>query len=392
MDAPTRVLTAIAHEEPDRVPGFESSFINDTIMREFGFPDASASPILRKMDLLRFLPFYQKIMRWGLSNRNLVARSYLPMAKFNRASMIDVFLALTGLFPRKIIKGGFIDENGRHMQRIQYDGDGTEITAYIDGMLKDFNDYLSWEQPRPDDPRRLTGFLAAYDVQKELNNEIFAVPASGALMECTWEVFGMRNFSRILRKESQIRRVFDDRGKFTLELVKIFADHGAKLVLLYDDYGFKNGTLMNPVNYRKYIFPWLKQICDAAHRSDCKILLHSDGDLTAILDDIVACGVDALNPIEPTTANPNYDIFKLAPQYKSKITLVGNISPQLMSTGTKEEVIAYAKRLLLELGPGGGYIFSSGHSVNPSIPVDIWKAVLDVRQKFGNYPIKNSIA
>ncbi|MFW9899084.1 MAG: uroporphyrinogen decarboxylase family protein, partial [Candidatus Thorarchaeota archaeon] len=207
------------------------------------------------------------------------------------------------------------------------------------------------------------------------------------LMECTWEGFGLENFSRLLTRPKQVKKVFDDRGKFTLEMVKILAENDAKMVLLWDDYGFKNGLFMAPRNYRKYIFPWIKRICDAAHKQDCKIMLHSDGDLLEIFEDIIKCGVDVLNPIEPTTANPEYDIFKLYQKYGNKLTFCGNLSPIMLALGEISEIKAYAKRLIRELAPGGGYIFSSGHSINPAVTVDRFEAMQSIRREYGTYPI-----
>ena len=46
------------------------------------------------------------------------------------------------------------------------------------------------------------------------------------------------------------------------------------------------------------------------------------------------------------------------------------------------------KKLIQELAPGGGYIFSSGHSINPAVTLDRYLAYINVREKYGNYPIK----
>jgi uroporphyrinogen decarboxylase len=159
------------------------------------------------------------------------------------------------------------------------------------------------------------------------------------------------------------------------------------MVLLWDDYGFKNGLFMRPELYRKYIFPWIKRICDAAHKRDCKIMLHSDGDLYEIFEDIINCGVDVINPVESTTANPNYDIFKLNEKYGDKITFSGNLSPTKLALAEISEIEGDAKRLIKELAPGGGYIFGSGHSINPSVTIDRFEAMYNIKRKYGNYPI-----
>ena len=84
---------------------------------------------------------------------------------------------------------------------------------------------------------------------------------------------------------------------------------------------------------------------------------------------------------------PEYDIFKLNEKYGDQITLVGNISPVMLAVGTTDEIKEYSKKLIRELAPGGGYIFSSGHSINPAITVDRWEAVMEIREKYGSYPI-----
>jgi uroporphyrinogen decarboxylase len=97
--------------------------------------------------------------------------------------------------------------------------------------------------------------------------------------------------------------------------------------------------------------------------------------------------VDAIHPIESTTANPEYDIFKLKEKFGECITLVGNLSPVMLALGEISEIEEYSKKLIRELAPGGGYIFSSGHSINPAVTLDRFEAMQNVKRKFGNYPI-----
>jgi len=355
MKAPERILKTIDHEEPDRVPAFESAFTNNTIIKSYGIDPRKAG-------------------------------GYKGSYKFFNKAGIDLVLSFVSLFPRKMFKGGFIDEYGRVM-KYEYAEDKTMILAYHGGHFKSFEDYESWEQPDPNLKLRLAQFQSGRKIQNEMNDVVFSIPATGSLMECTWEGFGIETFSRILGHDKQSKRIFDDRGAFTLELVTILAENDAQIVLLWDDYGFKNGLFMSPRLYRKYVFPWIKQICDAAHKRDCKILLHSDGDLMEIFEDIIKCGVDALNPIESTTANPEYDIFKLNEKYGDKITFVGNLSPIMLAMGEISEIEDYAKKLIRELAPGGGYIFSSGHSINPAVTVDRFEAMQNIKRKYGTYPI-----
>ena len=378
MDAPERVLKAVNHEEPDRVPVFETAITNNTLYAHYGIK-------LKKTPKVRKIP--DSWVRKGAENKKILRLGHEKLYKFYRNAGIDLVPSLSSLFPRKFLKGRSIDEYGRIMKNEVYEKDGTTIGGYVGGAFKNFEDYESWEPLDPHWVARTHTLEVAREIQAEMNNEIFAIPSTGALMECSWEGFGLEQFSRILAKPKQAKRVFDDRGEFTLELVKILAERDAQMILLWDDYGYKMGLFMSPRMYRKYVFPWIKRICDAAHKHDCKIMLHSDGDLTQIFEDIINCGVDVLNPIEPTTANPEYDIFKLHEKYGDKITFCGNVSPIMLAMGEISEIEAYSKKLIRELAPGGGYIFSSGHSINPAISVDRFEAMQNVRRKYGAYPI-----
>jgi uroporphyrinogen-III decarboxylase len=60
----------------------------------------------------------------------------------------------------------------------------------------------------------------------------------------------------------------------------------------------------------------------------------------------------------------------------------------MLSNGSITEIEDYCRKLIRELALGGGYIFSSGHSINPAVTLDRWQAVLRIREKYGNYPIK----
>lgn len=384
MNAPERVMAALRHEEPDKVPTFESTFTNDTIMRALGIKPGHFGPLAR---IARFLPFQQRVLSWAMASRGMVAKSYAGLYKFYAVAGIDLVPSITALFPRKLVKGGFIDEFGRCMH-FEYYKDGTEIIGYTGGHFSTMADYDSWEQPDPAWEGRLNAFLAGRDVQATLGDRVFSIPGTIGLMEVTWECFGMESFARLLAKKKDARKVFDDRGKFVLELVKILAEREAGCILVFDDYGFKNGLLMSPRHYRELVFPWLARACDAAHRHGCKVMLHSDGDLTSILDDLVRdCKIDALNPIEPSTANPAYDIFGIHERYGDVLTLAGNVPPTMLATGTIEEIQAYTKRLLVNLAPGGGFILASGHSINPAVTLDRWQAMMQARDAWGSLPV-----
>jgi uroporphyrinogen decarboxylase len=134
----------------------------------------------------------------------------------------------------------------------------------------------------------------------------------------------------------------------------------------------------------------LQKICETAHRGGIQVILHSCGDIYQIFEEIIDCGVDAIHPLEPTTANPEYDIFKLNTKFGEKITFVGNVSPQDLSDKQPNEIRTYTKKLIQEIGPGGGLILSSGHSINPAVKLENFIAMRETLKRYGNYPIQPS--
>ncbi len=116
-------------------------------------------------------------------------------------------------------------------------------------------------------------------------------------------------------------------------------------------------------------------------------MLHSCGDISELFGDIVKVGVDTIHPIEPTTANPKYNIFELYEKFSNKITFIVNVSPQDLADNEPEFIEEKTKELLKKLAPGGGFILSSGHSINPSVKLENYLAMQNTLKKHGTYPI-----
>lgn len=392
MDARERVLTTLNHEEPDRIPSFEASIDNLAICNHYGvkYSFQGAGKALKNAYKLFFgsEKLLTKVLKFLAKRKFSVKFSIKPMCDLYRKIGLDLLCIPIALYPEKYFKTGYIDEYGRKFEFKKNPADDMDISYYMGGTFKDFEDYESFPPLDPDNPTREKAFKLMKQIQEDYNNEVFMIPAMFGMMEPTWEAFGLENFSRMLAKPEHVKQIFDDRGQFAVELVKRLIEWGERdALLIYDDYGYKAGLFMSPRNYRKYVIPWLKRICDTAHKEGIKVLLHSCGDDYLILEDIINAGVDGLHPIEPTTANEEYDIFKLKEQYGDKITFIGNVSPQDLSDKDPSDIKQYTKRLIDKVAPGGGFILSSGHSINPAVKLENFLAMLETLDKYGSYPI-----
>jgi len=292
------------------------------------------------------------------------------------------------LFPIRCERTHFIDEYGRVFDLRKNPSDGMDIAYYRNGAFKNFEEFESFQDLEADTPRREKFFKAMKKKDKDSQGRISIIPAIWGVFEPSWQVFGFSTFSKLLTDSRKILRVFDKFGKFLVNLVKIFIDWGeTNAILIMDDYGYKTGPLMSPKNFNTYIFPWLEEACRVAHKGGLKVILHSCGDIFQLFEGIINLGVDAIHPIEPTTANPKYSIFELSEKFADKICFIGNVSPQDLADKSSNFIETYTKNLIKKLAPGGGFILSSGHSINPSVKLHNYLAMNEILKKYGTYPI-----
>ncbi len=133
--------------------------------------------------------------------------------------------------------------------------------------------------------------------------------------------------------------------------------------LTYGDIGMKNTLLHSPAWLRQEFFPRLKRLNDAYHEHGIYCLFHSDGYLMEILPDLIAAGIDGLNPIETVAGMDIGEVYRL---YGDKLFLTGGIDmSQLLSHGTPEEVRAVCRQAVID-APRGYFMGSTTEIDNSS--------------------------
>ena len=153
------------------------------------------------------------------------------------------------------------------------------------------------------------------------------------------------------------------------------------------DFCFKSGCLVSPKHFRELFAPGLKKIVDLVHANGMKYIKHCDGNVLDILDIMVDyCGIDAIQPIEPT-GDERMTLGWLKKHYGKKITLCGNIDCGKMVTWTAEEIEQEVKKAIKVAAPGGGYIISSSNSLHGGIPPENAYSYVNAVRKWGKYPV-----
>ena len=209
----------------------------------------------------------------------------------------------------------------------------------------------------------------------------------GDIFTWIWDIMGFETFSIALYEQPDlISAIFKKVGGIIYSMFETMVTFDNIGALWYsDDIAIGSGPFVSPDVFQKYLFPWMKKIGDLAKANDLPYIYHSDGDLRMLLDDIVACGVDALQPIEPKAM----DIRELKKQYGDRLCLIGNLDLEYTLTrGRPEEVVNTTKGLIRDLAPSGGYCVGSGNSVPAYVPFENYLAMVETTLKYGKYPIQ----
>jgi len=154
---------------------------------------------------------------------------------------------------------------------------------------------------------------------------------------------------------------------------------------IYDDIAGNQGLIMGPRLYRRFFLPHMVRMVSAFKDAGArKVMFHSDGDIRAVVGDLVDAGIDAINPVEPRA---NMDALELRRKYEGKLAIVGGLCNSLIiPTGSKEEVRDHVLHVL-RAGEGGGLVIGS-HTIAPDISQERYDYVMDLLREHWHYPLQ----
>jgi uroporphyrinogen decarboxylase len=151
-------------------------------------------------------------------------------------------------------------------------------------------------------------------------------------------------------------------------------------IFWYDDMGYKQNTFFSLRMYRNLLKPFHQKAIDWAHAHGIPAHLHSCGDVHPLVPDLVAMGLDALNPLE---VKAGMDPCALKRQYGDKLVFHGGINAVLWDQ--PEVIQAEMEKVVPVMKENGGYIFSSDHSVPSSVGLEDFRRIVELAKKLGSY-------
>ncbi|HMF33248.1 MAG TPA: uroporphyrinogen decarboxylase family protein [Candidatus Lokiarchaeia archaeon] len=195
--------------------------------------------------------------------------------------------------------------------------------------------------------------------------------------------------AKLMRKNPMLLNEWFD---FIIQLpelsFKAAVDAGAKLFCTADDCAYKTGPMFHPAQYREFVTPRAKCLCDLVHDAGGLIFMHTDGFIDPIMDCFIDAGYDAVQPIETTSMRDDQgeSIRRVKQKWGNKLAVIGNCdTTAILSFGTPEDVRVDVHRCFREARGKeeeiAGYVFAASGSLHDKICLDNALAMMDEYKK-----------
>lgn len=159
------------------------------------------------------------------------------------------------------------------------------------------------------------------------------------------------------------------------------------IAVIYDDLGTQQGPLMSHKDYVSFVKPYTREIVQGIKgHTKAKIFMHSCGSIYDLIPDLIEIDVEILNPVQPLAKN--MEPWRLKKNFGDVLCFCGGIdTQQLLPFATPLEIERQVERTIQLYAPGGGYILGPSQNVQPDIPQENIVAMYRAANKYGRYPI-----
>lgn len=183
-------------------------------------------------------------------------------------------------------------------------------------------------------------------------------------------------------RPDMIREIARRVGEFYSALAETLCGYRCVFALYgCDDFGFKTATLLPPDVIRREFLPWHKRWTETAHRAGKYYFLHSCGNLSAIMDDIIDdVRIDAKHSFEEAIL----PVTEAKARYGSRLSLLGGLDVDWIARSDESRIRSYTRTVLDKCVPGGGYFVGLGNWVTNYTPMQNYLNVLDEARRYTN--------
>ena len=350
MSSRDRVIAAISHRKPDRIP-LDGYFRQDVWAKlESHFGTTDDEEIMRKL---------------GLDIRYSVLE---PSASFVERAVPSPWQIDIGVGRRNL---GILRDNG--WLEDEY---GVCRTPNATGLYwlytyhplaeAGLEEVRNHRFPEPDLPERYEGIISDVDRWKGGH---FVVVELWNIFKSSWELRGFDQYMMDLSLESRLVETLADRLlEHRIKQSRQLARRGIDMIMIAGDIAMQQGMMLSPQMWRKYFKPRLRTWLEEVRRErDIYFMFHSDGNMEPVFGDLVEIGFDVINPIQPECM----DVVGIKRRFGSQVCLHGTISCQrTLPFETPDDVAVEVRQRIFCCGQDGGLILSPSNSIQPDVSLE----------------------
>lgn len=370
MTSRERVLTALDHKQPDRVP------------LDLGATQTGIS-----------VESYDKLKRLlGISTETRVSNVIMQLAEVEEDVLQRFQIDFRHLLPQppstwtlKIEPdNSFLDEWGCKWRRPP--GSHYYDLARSPLAMATIDDLANFPWPDPDDPGRVSGMTERLEYLRDHTGCALEAGLLGPYETC-WMLRGLEQWFYDMMVDPEFASALFDRvvdvleGMHTrfLEVAGPYLD----VVMLWDDFGCQDNLLISPKLFRDLIKPREARLIAAIKsRTNARMAIHSCGAVYSILPDFVEIGIEIINPVQVSAVG--MDPVRLKKHFGQALSFWGGIDTQhTLPFGTPLEVASEVRQRVAQLGRDGGYILASVHNIQADVPPGNVIAMFDAALEYG---------
>jgi len=353
-----RLLAAINHEEPDRVPlcAWYTPEAEKKLLRHLGVDSEQTETYKAAGGPLPILMDHDFLISWVGPCTSYYAD------------------------PRQ----EYTDEWGIRWRWVK-NAAGGSYTEMVHHPLADIVDPAEYTLPdfsRADRYEGVQQLIAQYGSEYGIMGG-----AACTLFELAWYLRGMpRLLMDLVAEKDFVSAFLDDLMRWIDVAGSRMVELGVDIIWIGDDFGTQDRMLISPQLFREFFKPRYAALFAKWKTINprVKIAFHSDGFIEPILPDLVEIGLDILNPVQPKSMDP----ARLKRDYGKHLTFWGTVDIQeVLPFGTALDVANEVRLRLRTVGKGGGLILAPAHNIQPEVPIANILAFYEAAKGDGSYPI-----
>lgn len=237
------------------------------------------------------------------------------------------------------------------------------------------HDIIHYPWPDPDDPGRTRGLRAEALALRAKDDRALVMPIPGSIIQMSQLLRGFEDwYLDVAANPDLLAALMDQIMEIQMGIAgNLLAAVGdlVDVIFIYDDLAMQDRLVVSLRHYRALIEPRLrKYIAFLRGKTAAKIVHHNDGAIVPVLDSLADMGIDAINPVQ-VSAKGMGDVVALKEQFGARLAFWGAVDTQTtLPFGTPAQVAAEVRSRMHDLNRDGGYVLGAVHNIQADIPVE----------------------